>query len=235
MTELAGAVLVSLALYARGRSRQVRGAAPAPNEWRPPSCRPKQPKGRRAHDASKPSASPKPLTLGVELELQLVSTHDFDLDAAGRGPAARCSRTTQRHLGREARDHAQHDRDRHLDPAPGMRVLLAELQQTCATSSRAGRASSTSPSPAAARTLTSIGASSDLPGPNASTTSASCTATWPSSSPCSASMCTWAARTPTRALWLLHACRRYMCPISSRCRPRRLSCRAATPPSTRHA
>ena len=36
----------------------------------------------------------EPLTLGVELELQLVSTHDFDLDAAGRRPAARAAQHT---------------------------------------------------------------------------------------------------------------------------------------------
>ena len=37
--------------------------------------------------------------------------------AAGRGPAARAE-DPHRRVGREARDHAQHDRDRHLDPAP---------------------------------------------------------------------------------------------------------------------
>ena len=45
--------------------------------------------------------------------------------------------------------------------------------------------------------------------PNASTTSASCTATWPSSSPCSASTCTSAAER-RQALWLLHALSRYV-------------------------
>ena len=146
--------------------------------------------------------------MGVELELQLLDTLDFDLAPRAAGPAARAGQAPRR-LGREARDHAQHDRDRHLDPARACRRCATSCT-TCAASCRAARASSTSASAAAARMPSSTGASSRSSRPSASTTSASCTATWPSSSRSSASTCTSACRSGDDALWLLHALSRYV-------------------------
>ena len=72
----------------------------------------------------------EPLTMGVELELQLLDTLDFDLAPRAAGPAARAGQAPRR-LGREARDHAQHDRDRHLDPARARRRCATSCT-TCA-------------------------------------------------------------------------------------------------------
>lgn len=64
MMELIGALAVLLAL--RGAGEMLRGAPEPLGQEEKPSWR------------SKPSTS-RPLTLGVELELAIVNTHDYDL------------------------------------------------------------------------------------------------------------------------------------------------------------
>ena len=83
------------------------------------------------------------LTLGVELELQLVTHARLRPRAARRGPAARLMEHTRR-LGREARDDAQHDRDRHLDPARARIAARRAARSARPADARRRDASSTS-------------------------------------------------------------------------------------------
>ena len=102
-------------------------------------------------------ASSRPLTLGVELELQLVNTHDYDLTPAA-GDLLRLISEPQAAGRRDAGDHDQHDRD----VRPASARTTRRCSRSCARSATrwSTRArGSTSACAAAARTRSRTGAS----------------------------------------------------------------------------
>ena len=104
-----------------------------------------------------PFKSSDPLTLGVELELQLVSPHR--LRPRRREPRhARAAGAAAFSRQRRARDHRKHDRDLDRRASTATR-LLAQLREIRDALVRAGDIGSTSASAAAARIRSSTGRS----------------------------------------------------------------------------
>jgi len=147
----------------------------------------------------------QPLTFGVELELQLVSLSDFNLTAASPDlmhllkrkpfPGNVTPEITESMIEINSSVHTAY--------AP----LLAELTEIRDTLVAASDVLNrrVSASPAAARIRSSTGPTSASRPSRATNTCRSCTATWPSSSRCSASTCTSAAPTATtRCICCMH-------------------------------
>ena len=149
-----------------------------------------------------------PLTMGVELELQIVNRRDYDL-TRGASDLLALLRQADSTATNQAGDHREHDRDQHLG-AHAARELLAELQAIRDAAGDARPTGSTSALRRRHAPVPALGRPAHLPGRALPASVASCTATWPSSSPSSASTCTSAAPNGDDAVFLLHLLARYM-------------------------
>ena len=175
--------------------------------------------------ALEPFGKSEALTMGVELELQLISTHDFDLSSSANDllellrrkpfPGVVTPEMTQSMI------EIATDIQREHGP------LLAQLRQTRDTLVNAGDRLNIALAGGGTHPFQRWFEQRIFAKPRS-------TAIWPSSSPCSANTCTLVAAPPTR---LCFCCTRSTatCRTSSRSRRRRRIHRAWTPCSIRPA